>query len=145
VGGRIAIAGLQTLCDPATVGLARDGDVASRWVCTPPGDRQELTIDLGHSQTVSGFVQTMGRFGWEAPRYLEVETSPDGRAWEPAWNGSVLEQTILGGIGDPSSLRIVVPFAARPARYLRVRPQQQEPGFHWTIAEVEVLGARDPG
>jgi hypothetical protein len=136
----VRIADVGTPCDASSLPLARDGDLATRWVCTPAGSRQEMTIDLGRVGTVSAFVQGMGRFSWEAPRYLVVETSVDAQTWEEAWNGSVLERTILAGIADPNSLRIVVPFAPRQARYLRVRPDKQEPGFHWTIAEVEVLG-----
>jgi hypothetical protein len=139
-GTPVSIATVETPCDAATLPLARDRDLTTRWVCPPGAARQELAIDLGRVQPVGAFVQGMGRFSWEAPRALVVETSVDGQSWEPAWSGSVLESTILGGIADPNSLRVVVPFSPRPARYLRVRPDMPDPGFHWTIAEVDVLG-----
>jgi hypothetical protein len=145
MGTPLPIARLQTDCMPKMLPFGIDRDLTTRWVCNAAGDGQVLTIELDGPKMVSAFVQTMGRYTWEAPRYLIVETSVDGSSWETAWSGSILEQTIEGELANPASLRIVVPFSPRPARLLRVRTDKQEPGVHWTIPEVEVLGENEPG
>ena len=132
------IAGLHSECVGRTVSLASDRDETTRWVCPPGGPRQELIVDLGRPEQVGAYVQNMGEYSWEAPRWLVIETSLDHHAWSEAWNGSVLELTIEAAMRDPRSLRIVVPLPARQARYVRMRVEQQEPGFHLTIPEVEV-------
>jgi hypothetical protein len=137
-GAAIPIAVLETSCGSESVRLALDRDDATRWVCPPVGVAQELTIDLGQTTTVAAYVQGMGIYAGESPHYLAIETSIDGTAWDQAFNGDLFEQIITGAMRDPLSLRIVVPFAPREARYVRVRPKRQDPGFHWTIAEVEV-------
>jgi hypothetical protein len=137
-GAAVPIASASTGCDGGTVGLALDRDETTRWICPPIGVPQQLRIDLGRPVAVGAYVQGMGRFSWEAPRYLVIETSVDGRSWREVWNGSVLEQVIDGALRDPRSLRIVVPFAPHAARYLRIRAEHNEAGFHWTIAEAEV-------
>jgi hypothetical protein len=84
-------------------------------------------------------VQGLGPYGWEASRHLAVETSIDGTGWSTAWNDSILGPTITGAMRDPGSLRIVLSFPPREARFLRARPEYLEPGSRWTIAEIEVL------
>ncbi len=137
-GPAVQVTKAQSGCGGGTLGLAFDGDETTRWVCPPIGVDQELTIDLGRPTTIGAFVQGMGTYSWEAPRSLAVDTSLDGLVWSEAWKGSVLAQVIEGAMRDPKSLRIVVPFDAREARYVRVRIDAAEAGFHWTIAEAEV-------
>ncbi|MEQ1573416.1 MAG: discoidin domain-containing protein [Vicinamibacterales bacterium] len=137
-GPAVPIARTESGCNAGAIGLAFDRDETTRWVCPPIGVSQELTIDLGEATTIGAFVQGMGNFWWEAPRALTIDTSLDTQTWQEAWKGSVLAQVIEGGMRDPRSLRIIVPFQSREARYLRVRIQEADPGFYWTIAEAEV-------
>ena len=136
-GTRIDIVGAHTSCAAATVQLALDGDPQTRWVCGPGVDEQAVEIDLGRPVTAGAVVHGIGRYHDQFPHELIVETSTDRETWQPAWKGSVLAQTIKGGIEGPDALRIVIPFAPRPARYIRLRrPSGRE--YSWTIADLEV-------
>lgn len=136
-GERVPIASLFSDCGGETARLAMDGDETTRWVCPPIG-RQELRIDLGRPELIGAFVQRLGAYFWEAPRSMVVATSLDNSNWTFARNGSVLEAAIDGGMRQPTSLALVVPFEPREARYLLVRVENQEPNFHLTMAEAEV-------
>ncbi len=88
--------------------------------------------------TVGAVVHRIGPYHWEFPRRLLIQTSEDGETWRDARNGSVLEEVIEGGLADPASLAVVLPFTQRPARYLRLRHRSIEAGVGWAVAEVEV-------
>jgi hypothetical protein len=81
-------------------------------------------------------VDRIDRYVDQFPRDLIVQTSVDGVTWTPAWQGSLAGQTIRGGLDDPKSIRIVVPYAPRMTRYIRLRhPAGQD---YWVISELEV-------
>jgi hypothetical protein len=140
-GQPVPIASMGSGCDGRNVHLALDRDEVTRWICPPIGVPQEIEIDLGQPTMIGAYVQRMGRYWWEAPRHLVIDTSLDAQSWNQQWNASILESVIEGALRDSKSLRIVVPFPAHVARYLRVRTEREHPGFHLTIAEAEVLGA----
>jgi hypothetical protein len=39
---------------------------------------------------------------------------------------------------DPLANRLVLSFAPRPARYVRLRLRSEDPTWYWSIAELEV-------
>jgi hypothetical protein len=69
---------------------------------------------------------------------LLIETSHDGISWSTARRGSVLGEFIEGGLNDPASLRALLRFEPREARYVRLRPVGQPENFAWFVAELEI-------
>ena len=92
---------------------------------------------------VGSVVPALGEFYNDFPRRLAVETSLDGEAWQPAWEGSVRWETIEAALLDPVAMRVVVPFAPRPARYVRLRSLSQHDVWYWSIAELEIWSGAD--
>jgi hypothetical protein len=137
-GQRLKPRELQSQCSSALLPKAIDGDDMSLWQCTLWDERQGLTIDLGDVHTVGSVVNDLGAYAWLFPGALAVETSEDGARWNPAWSGSVYEQTTLAAMDDPKRLRIVVAFPPRQARYIRMRGASGWNDAPWTIAELEV-------
>jgi hypothetical protein len=137
-GERLRPRGLQSRCSSELLSKAIDNDETSLWQCALWDERQLLTIDLGDVRTVGAVVNDLGAFSWLYPAALAVETSEDGRLWNPAWSGIVLERTILAAMADPRRLRIVVDFPPRHARFVRMRGGSAGNEAPWTIAELEV-------
>jgi hypothetical protein len=138
-GEALPIAALDSDCAGRDAGLALDRDEGTRWICPPDLARpQELRIELEQPSMVGAFVLGMGRFFWEAPRSLIVETSLDGEEWNAGWNGSILTNIIDAGMRNPTSMRVIVELPPRQARYVRVRVERQDPGFHFTVPEASV-------
>jgi hypothetical protein len=148
-GQQLRPLGLRSQCSSELLPMAIDGDDSSLWQCSLWDERQALTIDLGQVQTVGSVVNDLGAYAWLFPGALTVETSIDAGMWTPAWSGSVLERTILAAMADPLRLRIVVDFAPRQARYIRVRAASSGSDAPWSIAELEVWSSSrrlaDPG
>lgn len=118
---------------------AIDGNLATRWICGPQSGKEWFIADLGAvSDRVSGIRYTMGESYREFPRVLVVETSLDGQTWEPAWDRDVIAPTIEGALLDPRTAPTTVPFAPRPARYVRLR-QTREDDLVWAMPELEIL------
>lgn len=138
-GRPIAIAAVQSACAAAHTRLATDGDARTLWECVDR-DEQQITIDLGTAAAVDAIVYTLGPYFWNPPVRLDIETSTDGARWSPARSGSVLGEFIEGGLEDPRSLRAVLRFPPRDARYIRIRPDDQREEFAWFVPELEVLG-----
>jgi hypothetical protein len=136
-GQRLAVQGLTSACNARGLRLATDGNEQTRWVCGPENQPRTVLVDLGQPLTVGAVVNGVGAYNGDFPPELTVETSIDGNAWQPGWQGSLLAQTIRAGISSPRSLRIVVPFTPRPARYIRLTHPAAE-DYYWSIAELEV-------
>jgi hypothetical protein len=118
---------------------AIDGNLATRWVCGPQSGKEWFIAELGAvSSSVSAVRFTMGESYREFPRVLVVETSLDGQTWEPAWDRDVIAATIEGALLDPRTAPTTVPFAPRPARYVRLRQTGQDPPV-WAMPELEIL------
>jgi hypothetical protein len=67
-----------------------------------------------------------------------VELSQDGNQWREVWRDKVLEETLAAALHDPRTVRVVVPFAAAPARYVRLRQVGRDQTWYWSIAELEL-------
>jgi hypothetical protein len=119
---------------------ALDGTPATRWVCGPQSGKEWFVADLGTvSDGVSAIRYTMGESYREFPRVLAVETSLDGQVWQPAWDGHVIAAMIAGALLDPRAAPTTVPFAPRPARYVRLRQTGQDNDVVWAMPELEIL------
>ena len=131
------IVGASASCPSA--GAAIDGNPATRWVCGPQRGSEWFAADLGAVvDSVSAVRYTMGASYREFPRVLVVETSVDGATWEPAWDGDVIAPTIEGSLLDPLMAPTTVPFAPRPARYVRLR-QTGKDEVNWAMPELAIL------
>jgi hypothetical protein len=135
---RVPIVSAQSACAGAAVSLSIDGDERSRWECLESPELHWLTIDLGRPVAVTAVVYSVGPHSWNVPTELLIEASADGIDWRLARRGSILGELIEGGIADPDSLRAVLHFPSREARYVRLRPVGQPADFGWFVSEVEV-------
>jgi hypothetical protein len=119
-----------------------DGDLETFWTTRGAQKGSEwFTIPLSEPVTLSGVAMTLGERVLDYPRLLIVETSVDRTAWEPAWQGPTSSLAYLGAMDSPRFVRIEIPFSARLAA--RVRLRQIARGRNpWSIAELELLGAR---
>jgi hypothetical protein len=139
-GTRIQVAAAHASCHEDALPRALDGDAGTEWSCGPSGSEQSIDVDLGSASMTGAVVDTIGRFVDQFPRDFIVETSLDRAEWTPAWRGSLAGQTIRGGLDDPKSIRIVIPYPPRMTRYIRLRhPPASD--YYWVITELEVWSA----
>src|SRR4029079_10240932 len=115
-----------------------DGDLRTRWVCGVREPDQMLIADLGAPARVGMIVHALGSVGSEFPRHLVIETSEDGAAWVPAWEGTPAVQALHAALAKPLESRAVIEFPPRAARYVRLRQLSREGTYAWSLAELEV-------
>jgi hypothetical protein len=138
IAGAVRIARATASCPLPEAAV--DGNPATRWVCGPQSGKEWFVADLGAvSDRVSAIRYTMGESYREFPRVLVIETSLDGDTWEPAWDRDVIAATIAGALLDPRAAPTTVPFAPRPARYVRLRQTGQDNNVVWAMPELEIL------
>jgi hypothetical protein len=137
-GERVQIRAVESPCSTTLVPLAADGDNRSAWRCDLQDERQYLTIDLGRVTGVGRLVHVQHTYVSELPWGLRVSTSEDGTTWRQGWSGPVFAEAIEGGLANPTSLRIALPFEPRAARYVRVQRIAFDPKKAWAVAELEV-------
>jgi hypothetical protein len=118
--------------------LATDGDLETVWVCGVQNADQQITVDLGRLAQAGAIVHALGSRGADFPRHLVVETSLDGAAWQPAWEGSPAAAVLVAAMNAPRLTRVVVPFPPRAARYVRLRQTGRHERNYWSIADLEV-------
>jgi hypothetical protein len=138
-GGPLAVARITASCGGEHVVAMRDGDPATWWDCgAPQKGGEQFEADLGRPMTVAAVVTALGDNVANFPRHLVVETSLDGTGWTPAWDLHVVVPMILAGMRDPANPRVVVPFAPREARYVRLRQTGSHGQFFWSVSELEL-------
>jgi hypothetical protein len=139
-GTRVRVASVRGSCHEDALPRMLDGDVGTAWSCGPSESEQGIDVDLGSASMTGAVVNAIGRFVDQFPRDFIVETSLDRTEWTPAWRGSLAGQTIRGGLDDPKSIRIVIPYSPRMTRYIRLR-HPPAPDYNWVITELEVWSA----
>jgi hypothetical protein len=105
-----------------------DGSTATRWSSTST-DGQWWQADLGRTRSVDQV-----QVNWEAAyasKYA-IETSKDAKTW-----------TIAATQAASSARRLTTTFAARSARYVRVRSVTRATRYGVSFWEASVLGAAD--
>jgi hypothetical protein len=137
-GEQLAVSSVSASCSPEMLPNTVDDDYTTRWQCGPQTPRQEFTIDLGQVATVGTIVPALGVFRTDTPRQLVIETSTDGTGWQEAWNSEPRAEMLMAEMLAPLEIRMILPFKARPARYVRLRLAGEDPVFYWSIAEFEV-------
>lgn len=138
VGQRRDIKELRSECSSTYVAVVNDRNEQTLWQCSLTDERQPLIVDLGTVTTVGAVVHSIGTQFWLYPSRISIETSEDGDTWTTARSGSVRHEVMVAGLKDPGVLRIVLPFPARQARYVRLRGTAGESQFPWTVAELEI-------
>jgi hypothetical protein len=123
-----------------------DGDPETVWA-TPKPQRggEEILIELEETGSVSGVSLSTGPPLEGYPRSLAVATSIDGRSWEEAWTGGMAGPVVEGILRDPRAAEGRIAFAARPARFIRLRQLGAHPDSGWFIAELRVYGSLTGG
>ena len=139
-GAALDISRVQTNVNGMLASSAVDGDLISRWHGGSQDPGEEVLIELSHAQPVGAVVLKLGSYRVDFPRELVVEVSPDGVAWTKAWAGPTGAIAMLGALGSPREVPLVLPVGGRMARYIRLRQTAADPVFYWSIAELEVMG-----
>jgi type 1 glutamine amidotransferase len=109
---------------------AIDGNVATRWTTgTPQTHGQFFQIDLGTAQTFDGIALDSGNNSFESdhPRGYEVYVSSDAAGWEGP---------VASGTGKSPITEVIFP--VRTARYIRILQTGSDPGYWWSIHEMNV-------
>jgi hypothetical protein len=130
----------ETYYDEALTGLI-DRQAWTRW-SVPKRPGEWLELDLGHARTLTQVSLLPGPWAAEAPAGLRVETSLDGAAWEHAGASPRVHPGVHWWKGQPrvdDSGRVIVRFAPKPARYVRLTSLGGiYPGMLWSVAELFV-------
>jgi hypothetical protein len=103
-----------------------------------------ITADLGTVSTIGAVALDQGWWPLDVPRRLEVAVSEDGETWTIAWHGTTAVQTMRAALANPRVVRLVMPFAGRRGRYVRLRQTADAATSPWKIAELRVFGPSRP-
>ena len=143
-GAAIPIAALSTSCAESLLPNVTDGDPRTRWECGAQRGDQAVIADLGRAAQVGAVVHRLGPYSLDYPRRLVIETSVDGNTWDAAWEGPTSGMMLDAALKNAGGLAgdFVVPFAAREARYVRLRNTGRDDFYYWSIAGLEVLNPR---
>jgi hypothetical protein len=122
--------------------VVTDGNTETVWA-TPKPQRggEEVVIELDAVRSVSGVSLSTGPPLEGYPRALAVATSTDGRNWDEVWAGGMAGPAVEGVLRSPRTVESRIGFAARPARFIRLRQLGAHPDYGWFIAELNVYGS----
>lgn len=140
-GHRLKVQSVNASCSPELLRFLDDNDPGTRWNCGPQSPMQQIAIDLGEVTPVGAIVAGLGQFPTDYPRGLAVDASPDGVTWQPVWQGETATQW-ASALANPPLTPVIVSFAPRRARYVRLRLTATDPTWYWSIAELEVWSGR---
>ncbi len=142
LGENLPIQRVHASCSAAVVSKVIDRDPVSRWYCGTQDGQESLTADLGQVSNVGAVKHGFGPYAAEFPRELVIDTSVDGSSWQQAWEGNVVARVIFAALEEPKWPVMVLSFAPRPARYVRLRQVGRDSSAFWSVAELEVVGTR---
>ncbi len=121
--------------------LAIDRRAWTRW-SAPKREGEWLELDLGHARPITQVSLLAAPWTNETPVGLRVTTSADGRSWDTVAESPDLEPGVHWWLGHPrldDSGRVIVRFAPRDARYVRITSLGAEvPHAAWSVAELFV-------
>ena len=137
-GSRHTVARVTASCSQDIAHMLIDGRLDIAWDCGPQLTDEQLLMDLGRTAVVGAVRQVGGQRPSDHPRDLVIETSVDGATWQPAWAGGVAGRVFQVAVAHPTNVAIVLPFEARPARYVRLRQVGRDSRSVWAVSEVEI-------
>jgi hypothetical protein len=138
--GRLPVQSVTANVQNERIGLALDGNPATRWDSGPQRGQEIITIDLGSLRTVEGVTMTIGRQLSDFPRKLVIERSENGSDWSPAWEGTTALVAFTAAVRHPRDVQLDFSLPSVPARLLRLRQLGQDPVFYWSVFELAVVG-----
>ena len=86
----------------------------------------EVGIELASTATVEAFGMRIDSDWPLTSRQLGIDTSLDGIEWTAAWSGSSYAVLTRALLRDPLRVQLVLPFAPRPARFVRIRRLRED-------------------
>jgi hypothetical protein len=120
------------------VDVVLDGKLETEWHEDPEQrPRHWLAVDLGETREVGGVTMSLGQFARDFPRRLAIDVSADGGEWERVWEGPTAAMAMLAAIERPRACAMRFAFAARNARFVRLRPLVEHKNL-WRVAEIQV-------
>jgi hypothetical protein len=132
----VTVRSATSTCGSRSLAFVQDDHTDIPWECPLAGVDAAIEMELGTSTTVAAVANVVGDpKGF--PTELVIETSQDRQSWQPAFSGSVVGDAIRAAIDSPRSPRVLVSFAPRVARYVRVRhPATRD--HTWSVSAIEV-------
>ena len=121
---RTPVVGASSQAAGTTGALALDGDSATAWRSARDGE-QQLTVDFGKVREYGGLVLRWD--GADHAASYTVATSPDGRAWTPAY-------AVRGSDGG----RDFIPLPESESRWLRLALHKSARGRGYALRELDV-------
>lgn len=139
-GRRASIVAAEDGLGPIDAGVLTDGNPHTRWI-TPAPQRasDEMTLDLGHIDSICMLELSLGREAVLYPGALFVSGSEDGATWTAAYRGHQGGAAFRAALDNPSDVRLMVPIAPMQLRYLRLQIEQSQREYPWAVADVAVI------
>jgi hypothetical protein len=133
---------------PELAGHAVDRDAGTRWRAARRPPDAWLQVDLGRVHPV-GMVSWLPGTYQEVPVGFRLHTSVDGATWTLAREVRTYYGPLYWAAGHPMGRvrwgRVEARFPPRPVRYLRLTHVGRDERYPWTVRELFVYEAGEPG
>jgi hypothetical protein len=140
-GDPLPVASIRASLYQDRVGHMLDGDRISRWdTGGPQSPDNEMTIELSENARVTGVEMQIAGYVADFPRHLAIETSLDGLAWIPAWEGEAALTAFSAALEKPLETPLRFPIEPRDARFVRLRQTSRDRTYYWSVAELRIHG-----
>ena len=139
IGPVLPVSSVTASVNQHDIGAVIDGNLETRWNAVQNGS-ETIIVDLGAPRRVRAIRMSLGAYGSQYPRALDVDTSPDGVGWTGDFAGGTALLTYDAAISDPREIAITVPIDRDKVRFLRLRQTARAPDARWTIVELRVIG-----
>jgi hypothetical protein len=135
----IPIAALRDGKGPVDARFASDGSDDTYWTT---GDAQQvgdaLIIDLGQTARPCSVELTLGSRAPLYPRKLSIATSEDGGTWRDGGNARFAGEAVRSSLERPRQAVVTVPVPDAPARFIRLRIEEEQSEIGWLVSEIAV-------
>ena len=135
----------------ASVRADRAAPRFSTAIRSPAGTRTARRSRATRSPPTSGWCRRSAPSNWirDGGRWMcRVDSrSPcpkTARRGRSPWQGTTAVQTMRAALANPRAVRLVMPFAERRGRYVRLRQTADAATSPWKIAELRVFGPSEP-
>jgi hypothetical protein len=106
------------------------------------GDSQRkgdfLQLDLGGLVDACSVRVSVGSHAGSYPRSLSVTTSEDGVAWQTVFAARTGGDAIGAAVAHPRDAALELPLGKRPARFVRLQIEADQPKVPWLVTEIAV-------